>query len=334
MSINIYPEITHRLAQNPELDFGTEIDATCTEIHEACKGWGTDEKRLIKALASCDGEARTKVSLRYKELHGKELKALMKSECSGDFGTALQLLALPPDVAEAALIRMATKGLGTTEKILYPIICGRTNAEIDILKKAYFKTYGKDLGQLVGSETSGDLHKLFITCVQGVEEEFDPKYHTDEKAKEDAEAFYKAGQARWGTDEKEIFKIICLSPPQYVTMIDRAYADKHGYTLSKALEKELSGITEKGALFTLGMKIKPYETIAHLIKSACAGFGTDELLLTSCIIRYQPVWSKVALAHMELYGKSVPDRVKSETSRNYKKVLLEVLTTSWPAAAY
>lgn len=333
MSINVYPELTHRLAQNPDLDFGTEIDSICDEIYQACKGWGTDEKRLIKALGSCDGEARTKVSRRYEQMHGKELAALMKSECSGDFGKALQILALPPDVAEAALIRMATKGLGTTENILYTTVCGRTNAEIDILKKAYFKTYGKDLGQIVGSETSGDLHKLLVTCVQGVEETYDPQYHTAGKAKEDAEAFYTAGQKRWGTDEKEIFKIICLSPPQYLTMVNLSYADMYGYTLMKALEKELRGKTEKGALFTLGMKLKPYETIAHLIKTACAGMGTDELLLTACIIRYQPVWDKVVLAHMDLFGKSVQDRVKHETSGDYKRILLEVLNTSWPDAS-
>uniref|UniRef100_A0A7R9ZI03 Annexin n=1 Tax=Pseudictyota dubia TaxID=2749911 RepID=A0A7R9ZI03_9STRA len=330
MSLNIYPEVTHCLAKSLALEYGPEIDAICDEIKAACKGWGTDEKRLIKAVASCDAETRTKVSRRYKEMHGKELTDLMRKEAGGDFGRALQMLSVPPDVTEALIVRMATKGLGTSEKWLYPVICGRSNAEIEILKKAYFKTYGKDLGQLIGSETSGDLHKLLVTCVQGIEEEFDPDRHTADKAEEDAEAFYKAGQARWGTDEKAIFKIICLSPPRYVEMINRAYADKYGYTLFKALEKEMRGITKTAALHTLGMKLKPYETIAHLIKSACAGMGTDEEQLSACIIRYQAVWEKVELAHLDLFGKSVADRVKHETSGHYKRLLLAVLEKSWP----
>lgn len=71
----------------------------------------------------------------------------------------------------------------------------------------------------------------------------------------------------------------------------------------KAFEKELKGNVKKAAMFTLGMKLKPYETIAALIKEACAGIGTDELLLTCCLIRYQEVMREVMSAHIELYGK-------------------------------
>ena len=108
------------------------------------------------------------------------------------------------------------------------------------------------------------------SCVAG-EEAYDPQFHTNEKANEDAEAIYKAGQGRWGTDEKGIFKLLCAAPPEYVEIINKAYADRYGYTLMKALEKELGGNVQKAALHMLGMKLKPAETIAALIKSACAG---------------------------------------------------------------
>ena len=45
-------------------------------------------------------------------------------------------------------------------------------------------------------------------------------------------------------------------------------ADKHGITLVKMLEVELSGISKDAALFMIGMKIKPYEEIAKLIEMA------------------------------------------------------------------
>jgi hypothetical protein len=35
------------------------------------------------------------------------------------------------------------------------------------------------------------------------------------------------------------------------------------------------------------MKLKPFPTIAKLVKSACAGIGTNEMLLIDTIIRYQ-----------------------------------------------
>lgn len=63
--------------------------------------------------------------------------------------------------------------------------------------------------------------------MQGGEEPFDPQYHTDEKATEDAELIYKKGQGKFfGTDEKSIFKILCASPPEHIANINDIYADK------------------------------------------------------------------------------------------------------------
>lgn len=175
------------------------------------------------------------------------------------------------------------------------------------------------------------ISSLVFNAMQGGEEAFDPQYHTKEKAKEDAEAIYKKGQGKWfGTDEKSIFKILCASPPEHIQQISDEYADKYGYTLFKAMEKELSGNVRDGTVFLLGMKMKPFETIAKLIKTACAGIGTDELLLTCCIIRYQMVMKDVMSAHIELFGKSVHDRVRDECGGKYKELLLAVLNAVWP----
>jgi annexin A7/11/annexin A13 len=42
MGLNIYPPTVHEGDLTP--DFGPEIEALCQEIHDACKGFGTDEK--------------------------------------------------------------------------------------------------------------------------------------------------------------------------------------------------------------------------------------------------------------------------------------------------
>ena len=148
---------------------------------------------------------------------------------------------------------------------------------------------------------------------------------------EDANMIFKKGQGKWfGTDERAIFKILCASPPEHIQKISDAYSDKYGYTLLKAMEKELSGNARDGALFLVGMKMKPYETMAQIIKTACAGIGTNELLLTCCIIRFQMVMKDVMAAHIELFGKSIHDRVRSECGGDLKKLLLSVLNAVWP----
>jgi len=336
MTIDLYPPIVHANDLSPDVGYGAEIDDDIEEIVSACKGWGSNKKKVIAALGSHTAEGRFKMAARYKELHeGQGLDALMAKEMqgtltAGDFGTAMELLGLPPHEAECAMLKKACKGLGASAKVIYSIICGRTNKEMEILKKTFYKMYTKDLGKLLASELHGDNERLIFNCLQAGEEEFDPQYHTRDKAIADAEEIHKKGQGRWGTDEKGIFKILCCSPPQFLDTISLVYAEKYGYTLWKAMEKELSGNVRDACVFLVGMKQKPYEEIAKLFKSACAGFGTDEFLLTCSVIRYQYVMNFVQPAHIELYGKSVQDRIRKEVSGNYREILLAVANAGWP----
>ncbi len=138
------------------------------------------------------------------------------------------------------------------------------------------------------------------------------------------------GQGRWGTDEAGMAKIVVLSPPKYLKLINEVYADMYGYTLFKAFEEEMGSSAAEAAFFTLGIKLKPYETIAKLIKKACAGFGTNELLLTCCLIRYQDLLGHVAVAHEELFEKSIHKRVRDETGGKYEKLLLTLVNKAAP----
>jgi len=328
-TISLYPQELY--AEDLTPDCGVDIDAKCTEIYEACKGWGTSEKRLIEAIASTTGEERKYISLRYEEMYDKDLQKLMKKECgSNDFGQALQYLALGPVETECRMLKKAVDGFGSNKTMLYSILCGRSNADMELLKKTYYKLYTDDLVSRVSGEVGGDMKKILLSAVQAAEEEFDPDYHTEDKAKEDAKDLYKAGQGRWGTDEAKMAKIVVLSPPKYLKIVNSVYADEYGYTLFKAFEKEIGSLAGEAALFTLGMKLKPYETVAKLIKKSCAGFGTDELLLTCSLIRYQDLLGHVCIAHEELFEKSIHQRVKDETRGNYEKLLLALLNKVAP----
>ncbi|ACI65638.1 annexin [Phaeodactylum tricornutum CCAP 1055/1] len=326
MSIDLYPAIIHEGDLSPD-SFGPEVDEICNEIDASCKGFGTNEKRLLKAMGSQSPETRCKVPLRYKELRGKELKNVMKSECGKrNFGTALQFLAVSPIEADCDMIKAACKGVGTNELLLFTILCGRSNTEVELLKKKYFEIHTADLGRVLDGELGGDLEKMIFNTLQAAEEIFDSDYHTEALMKEDAAKLYEMGQGkRFGTNEAGLFKILCARPPEYLKQMNLVYAEKYGFTLPKALETELNGHVKDAALYMIGMKLKPYETVANLIHRACKGFGTNELLLTSALIRYQPIMKNVMEAYIELYGETIEDRIKSECGGDYERILLEVL---------
>jgi hypothetical protein len=90
---------------------------------------------LIQAIGRCSPELRCVVPTRYEEMFEKKLQNVIQSECGNkDFGIALQFLSVDPVEAECDMIDRACKGFGTDELLLLTIICGRTNAEIDLLK--------------------------------------------------------------------------------------------------------------------------------------------------------------------------------------------------------
>ena len=339
MTIDLYPEFVTANDLSPDA-FGADVDEVCEELESATKGLGANKQRVIQALATQDATQRAKISRRYMELYGADHKRfqsmgdLMRKEFSGDLGAALEFLALPPHEAECAMIRKATKGIGANVNIVWSIVCGRTNAEMELLKKTYFRLYHKDLGKLLASELHGNMERLCFTCLQAAEETYDPQYHTLDKARDDADAIHAKGQGRMGTDERGIFKILVAAPPEHLQNINQFYAEKYGYTLFKALEKELGGLGERqlrqATLYELGMKLRPYQTMSDLIDQACRGFGTDELLLTCCLIRFQPHLVPVMTRHIEDHGRSLHERVREEVGGHYRAVLLHVLNTVWP----
>ena len=358
MSIDLYPEDILGGDLSPDA-FGAEVDDICEEIHAACKGFGTAEEyvldsqhsqqcaatflfsselltlqfcphsRLLKVVGSMSPSTRCKVPLRYKELFGKELNSVMKSECGKrDFGFALQLLAVDPLTADCMLIEKACDGAGTNELLLFTIICGRTNKEMELLKKKFFDLETKDLGRVLDKELGGNLESLVFNVMQASQQDYDEDFHTDDKVKEDIAALHEFGIGSWGTNEKGLFKILCASPPAYVKKLNLAYAEKHGYSLTKALEKELGGQVRDAATFMLGIKLNPFKEVSDLMDRACKGLGSNELLLSATIIRYSSYMKEVSIAHAEDYSKGLKERIKGETGGKYEKLLVTILDSA------
>ena len=85
-------------------------------------GFGTDESKLIEAIGATTPEDRFKIDIRFKDLFDKDLKDLMSSESSGDFGLALKMCAFGPVEAECYMIKQACKGVGSHKGVLYSIL--------------------------------------------------------------------------------------------------------------------------------------------------------------------------------------------------------------------
>ncbi|KAF1328581.1 Annexin protein, partial [Globisporangium splendens] len=325
--LNLYPPSAHNVYKGVQNTYPPEVDAAAQQINEATAGLGTDEKTLTEVLGSKTPEQRFLISERYKALFGTDLKSLVKSETSGHYGKLLSLIATPLPEAECEILRFATKGAGTTERYIFPIIVGRTNVEITILKKTYFDVYGEDLAVLMNNELGGDFKKVIMASLQGALVDFRADFHTAAKAEEDADALYAAGQGRFGTDEEAFIKIIVTSPPEHLRNVNAIYSKKYNYTIIKAVEKEFGGDAKKALLFAVRQVLEPLELLAEYFESTMKGFGTDEEGLSSAVVRYHIVLPQIKEAYKKAYGKELRDRIHGEISGDYRALLLSIFDT-------
>eukprot|EP00644_Phytophthora_capsici_P001064 jgi/Phyca11/9976/fgenesh1_pm.PHYCAscaffold_43_\ len=317
--MELYPASAHSAFHGTNIQYPQEIDQAVQQIYGACKGLGTDEKTLITVLGSKSPETRNLIALRYKEMYQQPLKSLLKSETSGDFGRLLRMISTPLPETEAQILHDATN-----HSLIVQILSGRTNEEINILKRTYFDLIGKDLAVTLNSQLSGDFRKVVMAVLQSAKEPYNPAVHNAAKAEEEAIALYKAGQGRLGTNEEVFIGILVKAPSEFLQMMDAVYVAKYNNNIAKAVDKEFSGDAKKSLNYLVRSTLDPYPVIAEVFEKTMKGFGTDETGLSAALVRYQPLLPHVKAAYKRLYHEELRDRIAGETSGDYKKLLLEV----------
>ncbi|RKG76187.1 hypothetical protein D7W79_18390 [Corallococcus exercitus] len=128
------------------------------KVWEGVDQWGTDEKKIFDALANLNPLQGHYIELLYKSEHNEDLRERLKSELDDFFSTTTH----DWDKAEALLSGNAAKaaavelddamegtffgtGWGTDEDAILNLLRGKTQEQIEAIKKAYQAKYGRDL---------------------------------------------------------------------------------------------------------------------------------------------------------------------------------------------
>lgn len=245
----IFPQHAHDVFRGVPLVYSRAIDDACERIRNATDGLGVDEKVLIDTLSSLSTSDRSLVIYRYKDLYREELKDTLSRNTKGHFRFLVLLLTMPLPEMEAFVLNVATSGNGTKERLLYPILLGRTNEELSMLKSTYYYIFNKDLTWLMRSELSGDYRKIILLALERLQVTYDPDFHTYEKAKSDAIKLFNAGEGRWGTDETTFVRILFSSPREHVVLVNDIYKKKFVSDLEEAVCSEFSGRASEALVF-------------------------------------------------------------------------------------
>uniref|UniRef100_A0A8C0B106 Annexin n=1 Tax=Buteo japonicus TaxID=224669 RepID=A0A8C0B106_9AVES len=277
--------------------------------HQQTTKAGTDEKKIIEVLSSRTAEQRQQIKQKYKALYSKDLEEDLKGDLSGNFKKAvLALLDLPCEY-EARELQKAMKGAGTDETLLIEILCTRNNKEIVNIKKAYKQLFDRDLESDVKSDTSGSLQKILVTVLEATRDE--TQQVNAELAEQDATDLYKAGEGRWGTEELAFNVVLAKRSYSQLRATFQAYK-KVSYSLlvnTQVCAKDCPGY------------------FATLLYQSMKGAGTDEETLIRILVTRAEVGDLPAIKEkfQQMYKKSLAEAVRSDTSGDFRKLLLALL---------
>ncbi|ODA84002.1 hypothetical protein RJ55_02520 [Drechmeria coniospora] len=289
-------------------------------LRTAMKGFGTDEAMLIKVLSSKDPLQVDVIRNAFDRNFRRNLVKDIKSETSSWFEFGLVQLARGPLLADVHNLFNAMAGPGTKELVLNDVLLSRSNADIKAIKSAYRSTFHKSLEEDVKGDLSMKTERHFLMGLSANRAE-DAAPVIPQQVDDDVMQIYKATEGKTGTDEILVCSIFSHRNDNQLRAIAHTYRQK----FNRDLDKEFSGHMEDALLFQLNHAVDKYMHAATLLEEAMAGMGTNDNLLVSRVVRFH--WDRSFLANVkgayqQKYRTSLSSRIRSETSGDYKNLML------------
>lgn len=298
--------------------------AAAEKLRKAMAGFGTDEAAVIDILGNHTAEQRLEIAKAFKTAYGKDLLKEIKSELTGDFEEVCLALLTPLRKLDAQQLHTAISGAGTDETTIVEILCTKTNKEIEEIKAIYKTEYGSNLEDDLCSDTSGYFRRLMVSLMASGRE---PEGSVDkDKAKQDAQKFFDAGEKLWGTEEAELNAILCLKSHSQLRETFKEFAKIAGKSIEDSIKSECSGSLQEGYLAIVESTRDTPGYFARRLKECFQGLGTNDRDLIRIIVsRAEIDMEEIEHAYKAKYGTSLISAIESECGGDYKKILIALV---------
>uniref|UniRef100_A0A1J3GKD3 Annexin n=1 Tax=Noccaea caerulescens TaxID=107243 RepID=A0A1J3GKD3_NOCCA len=296
-------------------------------INHAFRGWGTDEKAIIRVLGKRNESQRKKIRESYREIYGKDLIDALTSELSGHFLKAVILWTYDPAERDA---RLANKILKEKKKsveklkIIVEISCTHSPSHVISVRKAYCSLFDLSLEEHIASSVPFPLAKLLVALATSF------RYDKD---KVDAEvatieaAMLREAMTKKQLDHDHVLYIVGTRSVFQLRATFAAYKQEYGNTLDKDVDG-CPGDADLRSLLKMAILCidSPEKHFAKVIYDSIEGFGTDEDALTRAIVtRAENDLMKVRGEYFNMYNSSMDNAIIGDVSGDYKDFLLTLL---------
>ncbi|KAF7294511.1 hypothetical protein MKEN_01443800 [Mycena kentingensis (nom. inval.)] len=304
---------------------------------------GSDEKKLIKILAPM---GPLKIEALSAEFHNynKDNWSLMKwveKKTTGNVEKTLMGLVQGPLRYDAQIVHSSLVGMGTKESLLNEAILDHSPADIALLDSMYQRMYQHSLWQDVKDDLSGNVLKLFKLVTDPsrklLPEPTDSAEANRKLLEEDVKALYKGGAGRIGTNEDTFYRIFTSRRHDHLVQICHTYKQQHKRALVDVIKSEFGdGHDSKALQFIVNGAYQPDHPNhsplairdAKYLEKTMEGMGTKNDLLLMRVLRAH--WSPgrlqaIKAAYLSVEKKTLPRRIKGETSGTFEDVLLALI---------
>lgn len=252
-----FPPTPPSLGYGPPQIINWDATADARACRAAMKGFGTDEKALIRTLADKDPLQIEAIKTAFTREFNRDLVNDIKKETSGHLEYGLLAVARGPLLADVHALREALSGVGTKEKLLNDVLLSRSNADIQAIKGAYQRVFSRSLEDDVRGDLSGKTERHFM-IVLGATRAEDAAPVVPQQVEQEVLEIYKATEGRMGTDELLVCSILSTRNDNQIRAIAHAYQQRYSKSLESVIKSVSPGSRQRLPPLPPPQKRPPY----------------------------------------------------------------------------
>uniref|UniRef100_A0A672L8E4 Annexin n=1 Tax=Sinocyclocheilus grahami TaxID=75366 RepID=A0A672L8E4_SINGR len=218
---------------------------------------------------------------------------------------------------DAAALRKAIEGIGTTEKTLIDVLTQRSNAQRQLICKAYQDATGRTLCDALEGDTNGHFEDILVALITP-------------PAKFDCQEFIQAIKGA-GTTESILIELFASRSNHQIKAICDAYLAETGRALIHDLKSEVSGDFEKTLLILAEVQSNQF----FFGPAGEKTWGTDESKFIDILChRSVPQLRQTLVEYKSLSGKTLQESIEREVSGRLEEILVAIVKCVKSVPAY
>ncbi|XP_077441456.1 annexin A3b [Vanacampus margaritifer] len=231
---------------------------------------------------------------------------------------------------DVAALKKAIEGIGTTEKTLIEVLTQRSNAQRQLIAKAYEKATGRALIDDLEGDTHGDFEDLLVALVKSP-----AVYDCHEVTKA-----IKGG----GTTESTLTELFASRSNKQIKAMSDVYVAETGKLLLHDLKSEVSGDYGKALLILAEGKrdessgvdaAKAKADAKALYEAGEKKWGTDEGRFIDILCHKSvPQLRQTLVEYKNISKKTLQESIEGEMSGNLEELLVAVVKCVKNVPAY